>query len=122
MTRSHLFLALAVAACSGSDDTDSETDAAACEYAADWAGMEQFFTDHCDSCHPSLNSIELHADVRADVESGAGVYVVAGDPDASLLWRSVSGVHTSPMPPGDQLPETTICHVEQWIADGAPLE
>ena len=81
-------------------------------YDADWDGVQAFFADHCDSCHPATNGIDL----RAQIDT----YVIPGDAQNSALWISVSGQSLSTMmPPSGRLPQATIEHVETWILDGA---
>ena len=107
---------LALAGCSGesvpSGADSSPTDTGPQVYAADWDGVQAFFADHCDSCHPSQNSIDLRNDIDA--------YVVAGDPDQSRLWESVQALSISTMmPPSGRLPDASIEHIEAWIQAGA---
>ncbi len=111
-------LLLWLLACGGDGEGTGDTapvataDTGPVTYTADWDGMEAFFVDHCDSCHPTTNSIDL----RAGIDS----YVVAGDPDASSLWESVQALSISTMmPPSGRLPDETIAHVEEWIQAGA---
>lgn len=62
----------------------------------------------------------------ASVVDPAKSYVVAGDPDASLLMAVLRGDVDGPggavrqMPPGFALPEETLAQIEAWIAAGAP--
>ena len=113
-------LALWLLACAGDGDPTGDTapvataDTAAQEqtYDADWEGVQAFFADHCDSCHPSTSGIDL----RDSIDT----FVVPGDADASRLWIAVSGQSLSTMmPPTGRLPQATIEHVETWILDGA---
>ncbi len=47
--------------------------------------------------------------------------VVPGDPNCSLIVERIeSSTAKFLMPPGDQLPASERCAIEQWIADGAP--
>lgn len=90
-----------------------------------WEGVSLFFEGNCESCHPSLNSFDL-VSLQADVNSGSGTYVVAGDPEGSLLWRVLidTDEFTPLMPLGatQPIPDEVKGHVRQWIADGASLE
>ena len=88
-----------------------------------WAGVEALFVEHCDQCHPATTGLDLHDAVAEDVRDGSGRYVVAGDPDASLLWDAVGGSSlTNMMPPSGRLSPAEVDHVEAWITAGAPLE
>jgi hypothetical protein len=47
-------------------------------------------------------------------------FVVPGDADASILYKSLLGIDGVPlMPPGSQWPDTKINLVEDWINQGA---
>jgi len=124
-----LFAALLVG-CGASDGGDSgeitpttdETTEPPVTYDATWAGVEQLFVDSCDSCHPATNGIDLHADITADIASGSGAYVIAGDPDNSLLWKVIGTSTLSFMPTTGQLPTETVDHVRVWIEDGAVVD
>jgi hypothetical protein len=116
----------AVAALAGCDDTvfpGSQT-----EYTPDWLGAQVLFFDHCVSCHPSVEpGVDLPADVLEDVCEGTGALVVAGDPDASMLYRIMSGetIDGDPavMPFGTgPLREDQLAPFRQWILDGANVE
>jgi hypothetical protein len=113
----------------GCDDTlfgISEGEPGAPKYEATWGGVEGFFVQRCDSCHPSLNPLDLHVDIAADIEQGTGSYVVAGDPEASYLWQLVNGdlLPDLIMPLGlsEPLPESEIGHIQEWITNGAVIE
>jgi hypothetical protein len=104
-------------ACSGSEDpspqTTGDTGDTPVEYEASWEGVQQLFVDHCDSCHPATNSVDL----RANIDT----YVIAGNPESSRLWEALIGVSLSTMmPPSGRLPAETIAPVEAWILAGAP--
>lgn len=94
-------------------------------YTPDWAGTQQFLGDHCEGCHPSLSPPALPDDVAADVVSGAGRYVVSGDPEASELWLVIRGQsdQTPLMPLGFAQPMDAelVQPIADWIAAGAPL-
>jgi hypothetical protein len=92
-------------------------------YEANWAGVQALFADHCDSCHPATNGVDLHVSVPDDVASGAGELVVSGDPEASALWRAVGGSSLSEMmPTSGRLAPQTVEHVRIWIQSGASIE
>ena len=118
---------LAVFACHGPEDASGTGDTAAPSiYPADWDGVVQFLDDDCAQCHASGNPVLFPDGLEDDVRSGAGALVVAGDPDASALWRVISGdlgpTDFGPMPFGDDpLPAAEIAHVRAWIEAGAPL-
>ena len=62
-------------------------------YEASWSGVEQFFAENCDTCHPTTTDLDLHAAIADDVQSGAGAYVVAGDAANSLARWDATHVH-----------------------------
>lgn len=94
-------------------------------YTSDWEGVEDMFAASCQHCHPGVHPFVL-ADVEADLASSAGEYIVAGDPEASLFYRLISGERRdgdpTAMPQGTTgLPADEYEHVRLWILDGAPL-
>ena len=107
-------------------DTDADTDTdtqVVCEYAATWDGMNAFFADNCDACHADANGagrLDLRAIVQAEVEAGGVNFVFPGDSASSQLWKVISG-GVPVMPPQGILPESEICHVQEWIDAGAPI-
>jgi cytochrome c5 len=90
-------------------------------YEASWSGVEQFFAENCDTCHPATTDLDLHAAIADDVQSGAGAYVVAGDSANSLLWVVIGTPTLSFMPPSGQLADESVAHVQAWIDNGAPI-
>jgi len=107
---------LLMLACGGDGEStptaDTGSDTAPAGYTEDWAGVQQMFEDHCDSCHPATNNIDL----RADIDT----YVVPGDPESSRLWEALQAQSISTMmPPSGKLPDEDIAHVEAWILAGA---
>ncbi len=106
----------AMAGCAGestpSGGDSGPTDTGPQVYEADWDGMQAFFADHCDSCHPAQNGIDLRTDIDA--------YVVPGEPDQSALWEAVQALSISTMmPQSGRLPDASIEHIEAWIQAGA---
>jgi uncharacterized membrane protein len=91
---------------------------------ATWASVEALFQAECVSCHPTVSSPDLLVDIPDDIASGAGDYVVAGDPEGSLLYKSLTGDGAVLMPFGatDPLPDETLTCVYDWIANGATVE
>lgn len=93
-------------------------------YDPDWFGVQVFMVDYCVQCHPTFEEPDWPEDLEQDVRDGTGFYVVAGDPEASLLWRVVSGDVDEGeviMPPGGPLPPVKTQHIYDWIEAGAPL-
>ncbi|MFK7931135.1 MAG: hypothetical protein AB8H79_23320 [Myxococcota bacterium] len=115
----------AMALAGGCDDTvfNSGGGGGNSEYEADFTGVVAFFHDRCHECHPALIASFDAGVLEADVEAGTGLFVVAGDPDASLLWRVLNDADddVGVMPTTGQRPDEEIAHVRQWILDGAPL-
>lgn len=104
-------------------DTDTVTEVV-CEYPATWDGMNQFFADNCDLCHADANGagrLDLRAQVQAEVEAGGVNLVILNNAEESQLWKVISGTGVPQMPTTGLLPESEICHVEEWINAGAPI-
>ncbi|MFT6145406.1 MAG: hypothetical protein ACJAZO_005398 [Myxococcota bacterium] len=97
-------------------------------YTPDWLGTQVFFVDHCVQCHPSVEpSLDLPGDILVDVCDETGIWVVPGDPEASMLWRLVAdtGLENDPavMPFGTgPLPSGQTDFLREWIAAGARVE
>jgi hypothetical protein len=107
----------------GCDDTIFSASSAE-SYEPTWEGVEEFFVDHCDSCHPSLQGIDLHSDVENELAGDSAYYVVPGDPDSSRLWTIISDPNDEflmPFGEAEPLPDTTIDHVREWIENGGEL-
>ena len=86
-------------------------------YSSDWEGMVTFLHNHCIACHAAGATAEpiLPFEIASVVEPF--------EPDASVLWRVVSGAARqgeAPMPLGQPLlPPEEVGHVREWIALGA---
>jgi hypothetical protein len=92
-------------------------------YEATWDGVQNFFIDHCDTCHETTSPV-LRPTIEAEIAAGGGPNVVPGDSGASKLWLSVSHSNgATPMPFGssEPLPDEAILHIQTWIDDGAAL-
>ena len=95
-------------------------------YAADWDGVQAFFEVRCDACHGPGNDFDLRAVIEnelASADPSTNFYVVPGDSDSSVLWRSIDQSGTAvPMPLGTpRLDEGEFEHIRAWIDAGAPL-
>ena len=98
--------------------------------------MQCTLDTHCVSCHasphasPPVQYTLLPYDLLRDVEGGGGELVMPFDPDASQLWRVLSGDldpildQWGVMPWGysDPLPSSQVDHVRVWIESGALIE
>lgn len=79
---------------------------------------------HCFECH-SAGSKKLQAGLRLDYREGlieggeSGAAVVPGDPDASLLIKSVR-YESYEMPPAGKISEQEIGSLIEWVKQGAP--
>ncbi|MDP2315821.1 MAG: putative metal-binding motif-containing protein [Pseudomonadota bacterium] len=100
--------------------------AAASPSAADWTTVVALLDASCVSCHgPGAGSaVELPRDLLLDLAIAGGTYVVPFDPDASRLWRVLSGELADGdygiMPEGTgQLANDQIAPVKAWIEGGA---
>jgi hypothetical protein len=81
--------------------------------------------EHCYGCH-SASAEELQAGLRLDIVRGwrrggdSGPAVVAGDPEASLLYKAIRYEgDVTPMPPEEKLPPEVIERFAEWISRGA---
>ena len=96
-------------------------------YTSDWAGVESFFVDHCDSCHADGDPFDMHEVVTLDLSDGDdtnNLYVIPGDCDSSVLWQVVTWTGTViPMPllASEPLSDASTAHICEWINNGAPL-
>lgn len=87
------------------------------------------FVDHCVRCHDSILAVpDLRPGTQASLVGASSGYpgntlVVAGDPDASFLFRKMAGTHGSSegtaMPPTEGAAGTELEVVRGWIAAGA---
>jgi hypothetical protein len=81
--------------------------------------------EHCYPCHAESTEREggLLLDSRAGWQQGgdSGPAIVAGDPDASRLYRVIAGTDPDDlqMPPEEKLPAAVIEDFRNWIAEGA---
>jgi hypothetical protein len=100
-------------------DTDTDTEPA---YPATWDGVQSLFADHCFSCHPATNDIDLVPLIEEDL-AGPRYYVVPGSAEDSRLWLLVTGGTLYNMPPPNALlPAATVEPIREWIDAGASLE
>ena len=91
--------------------------------------MVAFSDDACVSCHQvggSAESIPLPLALQVDLTEQTERWVVPFDPEASLLWRTLTGElqdgDFGVMPLGSGPLDTPLVdHVRLWILDGAPF-
>ncbi len=84
------------------------------------------FAAHCVSCHgPTKQKAGLRLDSPAGLRNGSdgGAVYLSGQPEESLLFQVVSGLHEKlTMPPkGDPLSEAEQGVLREWLAAGAEL-
>lgn len=82
------------------------------------------FLDHCVRCHgEKKQEAGLRLDTPAGIRKGtdAGPVVIPGDPEKSLLIRSVRRTIDNAMPPDQELPKEKIEALATWIKLGAAL-
>lgn len=84
-------------------------------YAAD---IQPIWNQSCVNCHQGNEPPDLRAQNSFNVLLNDG-WVIPGDPDASILFRSLRGEGASLMPPGNPLTSQRINLVRQWILEGA---
>src|SRR5579859_846389 len=77
---------------------------------------------HCAKCHNEDKrkaDLDLTSYQGALKGSGSGAIVVAGNPDASKLWRAVTQVEDPTMPPNSPpLPAAELDIFKKWIQGG----
>ena len=76
----------------------------------------------CYSCHDAKTATSgLKLDSKVGMEQGGsrGPAVLAGNAEASLLYRAISQTGTLKMPPTGKLPDQTIENFREWIRHGA---
>ncbi len=72
----------------------------------------------CVACHRGDEPPDLRDNVSYDELLNG--YVVPGDPEASILYKSLLGIDgVSLMPPGSKWPDSKINAVYNWIDQGA---
>lgn len=77
------------------------------------------FAHRCLSCHgegEEKGGLNLRSASQALKGGESGAAIVAGQPDASLLWQHVE---SDTMPPRKPLPDTEKTLLREWIASGA---
>ncbi|MDZ4800824.1 MAG: DUF1553 domain-containing protein [Bryobacteraceae bacterium] len=88
--------------------------------------VRPILSDRCYACHgPDGNNRKTK--MRLDVEGGAGASILAGDAEASPVYkRLISTSKTLRMPPAylghDALPASDVAMIRQWITEGAKYE
>jgi Protein of unknown function (DUF1553)/Protein of unknown function (DUF1549)/Planctomycete cytochrome C len=82
------------------------------------------FLDHCVRCHgEKKQEAGLRLDSPAGIRKGtdAGPVVVAGDPEKSLLIKSVRRTIDNAMPPDKELPKEKVEALVRWVKVGAAM-
>lgn len=78
----------------------------------------------CVQCHgPETQEAKLRLDTAEGILRGGehGSLIKAGDPQTSLLWKSIRHEGEIKMPPKERLPESAVKKVEAWIQAGGRL-
>jgi hypothetical protein len=86
---------------------------------------EAIFKANCYSCHgAALKMSKLDLRTRETILKGGehGAVVVPNNPEASLLYKLVSGAQQPSMPPGKKLAAADIEMLRTWIDRGAPYD
>ncbi|MEP6756667.1 MAG: DUF1549 domain-containing protein, partial [Chthonomonadales bacterium] len=96
---------------------------------ADSADAERMFRqrilpilrENCFSCHGPLKISGLDMRTSKGLRSGGlhGVDLIPGTPEKSRLFRFVSGLDKTQMPPGKRLSPADVATLRTWIAGGA---
>ncbi len=98
-----------------------------------FCALEQLVSGQCLTCHSaaaSLGGLDLETDLHGtlvDQPSGNSpgeIFVVPGDPDASLLQAKLEYTQTvgDGMPPGGMADAAVVSTIRDWIADGASAD
>lgn len=80
--------------------------------------IQPIFTTHCTSCHPTLVTPPDLTTGNSYNSITNGVYIIANDIDASVLYQRLLG-NPGIMPPSGSLPASEINLVKSWIEQGA---
>jgi hypothetical protein len=96
---------------------------------------DEVFAGRCLGCHSGDNEPNLTLDAALTGLVGVqsfnyppAQYVVAGDPESSLLYRKIAGTQTAaegsimPPPPAQPVPGAQTDRVRDWIAAGANVD
>ena len=99
-------------------DTFPEDDGTVPEDVSYSMDIQPLWDADCVSCHNGAVPPNLEADVsHAELLNG---FVVAGNPDESVLYHSLLGTNgVSLMPPNAKWPDSQINLVKGWIEQGA---
>jgi Protein of unknown function (DUF1553)/Protein of unknown function (DUF1549)/Planctomycete cytochrome C len=82
------------------------------------------FLDHCVRCHgDKKQEAGLRLDSPAGIRKGtdAGPIIVVGDPEKSLLVKTVRRTVDNAMPPDKELPKEKVEALSQWVKFGAAM-
>ncbi len=83
--------------------------------------VQPIFDRNCVVCHGGSAGLWLDSYERVMAGSERGPVVVPGDPEASELYRRITGASQPSMPLGQPpLPPQEIETIRRWIAEGAP--
>ncbi len=80
--------------------------------------IQPIWNQSCVSCHQGNQDPDLRASVSFNILTTEG-WVIPGNADGSILFRSLIGDGVSLMPPGNPLTTAKINLVKQWINEGA---
>jgi len=80
--------------------------------------IQPIFDNHCTSCHPTLVASPDLSPGNSYNSVSNGVYIIANDINASILYQRILG-NPSIMPPGGSLSASEINLVKSWIEQGA---
>jgi len=82
--------------------------------------VQPIFTRSCIVCHGGQHGLWLDSYEHALVGGEMGPVIVPGDPQASELYRRITGVSQPAMPLGQpSLSPNDIAVIERWVAEGA---
>ena len=118
-------LVLLVTACSGSTPAQpaaAETQPAVAgqasiNYTKD---VQPIFNESCTGCHGKSGGLTLTSYNSVMVGGAKGPVIVAGDPDASELYKRITGQSQPAMPRGGApLSQDKIDLISKWIKEGA---
>lgn len=118
-------LVLLVTACGGStpvqptaaENKSGAASQAGVSYAKD---VQPIFNENCTGCHGKSGGLTVTSYTNLMAGGGKGPVIVAGNPDASELYKRITGQSQPSMPRGGTpLSQDKIDLIAKWVKEGA---